>query len=94
MYSDACLTGLAAVTPDATVTAQHYGRNIFTQETIALVVATLIAPERALLCCDNQAFVYAVRAGHGQAIPWDVSLALFLMLALKKVRNKGDTHRC
>lgn len=76
------------MTPDTTVYIQHAGTNIYQQETLALIAATLIAPERAVMCSDNRALVFAVRTGYGRALPWDVSLALFILSVYKTITIK------
>lgn len=61
---------------------------LYIQEALALLVNAIAAPATTLVLCDNQALVYAIRTGHGHAVPWPLYAALMVSFCKNDLKIK------
>lgn len=86
--SDATPAQLGISAPGQDIFVLHAGSSIYVKEDLALVIAIIVAPCAALLLCDNQALVHAVRSAHGHALPWPLHAALLYSFLTKDLKIK------
>lgn len=89
MYADASATGLAVVTADAAFAViTDPSPAIYLRETIAWLLAALLASSHTLIHTDNLALRYAITNGHARALPWQLCVSLSWLTIKRSLRAR------